>query len=135
MHKRILIVEDSLDTAQTLLYLLRDNGHTVDFAINGYAALVAAERQKPDIVLLDMGLPDFDGLTLIKRLKRTPGLEHTRIIAVTGRSSDEDEQRAMLAGCSGFLRKPVDIKVLEAALAAHPAAGPGNGPAPQRPKP
>lgn len=116
-RKRILLIEDSLDTAQTLSFLLRDIGHSVEFAINGYAALTVAERQRPQVVLVDMGLPDFDGISLVRRLKRMPGLEEARIIAVTGRVSDDDERRALAAGCERFLRKPVDPRVLEAVIA------------------
>lgn len=119
---RVLIVEDALDTAQTLSYLLRDAGHEVEFAINGYAALEIAKRQRPDVILLDIGLPDFDGCELVKHLKRLPGLEATRIIALTGRVSD-DEQRALQAGCEQFLRKPVPVAVLETLLGPPPRAG------------
>jgi CheY-like chemotaxis protein len=110
--KRILIVEDSLDTAQTMTYLLRDAGHQVDFAINGYAALEIARKQRPDIMFVDIGLPDFDGVELARRLKRMPGLEHVRVIALTGRVSD-DEARALQAGCEQFLRKPLDPRTME----------------------
>ena len=110
--KRILIVEDSLDTAQTMTYLLRDAGHHVDFAINGYAALEIARKQRPDIMFVDIGLPDFDGIELARRLKRIPGLERMRIIALTGRVSD-DEQRALQAGCEKFIRKPMDPQMME----------------------
>ena len=129
-HLRVLIIEDSLDTAQTRIYLLRDSGHIVEFAINGYAALSAAERHRPDVILLDMGLPDFDGITLVRRLRRMPVLANTRIIAITGRTSDDDEARALAAGCERFLRKPVDPKVLDAVLAggAPPARGPNGQP-------
>jgi len=116
-RQRILVIEDSLDTAQTMIYLLRDSGHLVEFAINGYAAITVAERQKPDVILVDMGLPDFDGVTLVRRLKRIPALAGARVIAITGRTSDDDEARALAAGCERFLRKPVDPKVLDAVLA------------------
>ena len=119
---RILVIEDSLDTAQTMIFLLRDSGHTVEFAINGYAALTVAERQKPDVILVDMGLPDFDGISLIRRLRRIPDVANARIIAITGRTSDDDEARAMAAGCERFMRKPVDPKVLDAVLSGAPAA-------------
>ncbi len=115
-RQRILVIEDSLDTAQTMIYLLRDSGHLVEFAINGYAAITVAERQKPDVILVDMGLPDFDGVTLVRRLKRIPALAGARVIAITGRTSDDDEARALAAGCERFLRKPVDPKVLDAVL-------------------
>src|SRR5688572_27338623 len=89
-RKRVLLIEDSLDTAHTMVFLMRDAGYSVEFAINGYAALTVAERQRPDIVLVDMGLPDFDGIALIRRLKRLPELAHARIIAMTGRVTDDD---------------------------------------------
>ena len=111
---RVLIIEDSLDAGYTISYLLRHSGHSVELAINGYAALSIAEWQKPEVVLLDIGLPDFDGVALVKRLKKLPGMEGTRFIAVTGRVSDDDEARAVAAGCEKFLRKPVDPHVLEA---------------------
>jgi CheY-like chemotaxis protein len=124
---RILVIEDSLDTAQTMLFLLRESGHSVEFAINGYAALTVAERQKPDVILVDMGLPDFDGVTLVRRLRRIPDIANTRIIAITGRTSDDDEARALAAGCERFLRKPVDPKVLDAVLSGAPgSANPAN---------
>lgn len=119
---RILVIEDSLDTAQTMMVLLRSDGHTVDFAINGYVAMTLAERNKPDVILIDMGLPDFDGVTLVRRLRRFPGLAETRFIAVTGRVTDDDEKRALEAGCERFLRKPVDLRVLDAILSAPPGA-------------
>jgi len=111
---RVLIIEDSLDAGYTISYLLRHSGHSVELAINGYAALSIAEWQKPEVVVLDIGLPDFDGLSLVKRLKKLPGMEAARFIAVTGRVSDDDERRAAAAGCEKFLRKPVDPNVLEA---------------------
>jgi CheY-like chemotaxis protein len=111
--RRVLIVEDSLDTVQTLAFLLRDSGHQVEFAINGYAALAIAEHWQPDLVLIDIGLPDFDGCALVRRLRRLPHLENTRYIALSGRVSDDDHQRALAAGCERFLRKPVTPAVLE----------------------
>ena len=109
---RVLVVDDNLDTAQTLAYLLRDAGHITDFAITGASALDIAKRERPELIFLDIGLPDYDGCKLARDLKRTPGLELTRIVAITGRISD-DEDRALEAGCSLFLAKPVDPRTLE----------------------
>jgi CheY-like chemotaxis protein len=122
--KRVLIIEDSLDTAQTLTFLLRDSGHFVECAINGYAGLEIAARQRPNVIFLDIGLPDFDGITLARKLRQLPGLDETRIIAVTGRVSD-DEQRALEAGCELFLRKPIRPEALEAILGQMPTAPDG----------
>src|SRR5437868_397701 len=102
---RILVVEDSLDTAQTLTYLLRGDGHLAEFAINGGSALELAKRHRPELIFLDIGLPDYDGVKLAKDIKRLPGFEKVHIVAITGRNSD-DEQRALDAGCALFLSKP-----------------------------
>jgi CheY-like chemotaxis protein len=118
---RVLIIEDNLDAAQTLSYLLRHAGHAVEYAINGYAALEMAARMLPDVILLDIGLPDFDGCELARRLRRRPGLEAVRIIAMTGRESD-DEQRARAAGCESFFRKPFSVEVLDALISRSPHA-------------
>ena len=109
---RILVVDDSVDTAQSLTYLLRDDGHITEYAINGMAALDLAKRTRPELIFLDIGLPDYDGLKLARDIKKTPGLERTHIVAITGRISD-DEQRALEAGCDLFLSKPLDFRTYE----------------------
>ena len=109
---RVLVVDDSVDTAQTLTYLLRDAGHLVEYATSGRAALDMARQHRPEVVFLDIGLPDYDGCRLAIDLKRTPGLESAKIIAITGRICD-DEDRSLEAGCSLFLAKPVDPRTME----------------------
>jgi CheY-like chemotaxis protein len=113
---RVLVVDDNLDTAETLRFLLRDMGHEVEFAINGRAALECSRRFRPDLVFLDLGLPDFDGCELARLMKAEAGAERLRIIALTGRASDEDRQRARDAGCDEFIVKPLDPRFLESLL-------------------
>lgn len=115
---RVLVVEDNLDTVHTLARLLRDMGHTVDYAINGYAAMELAVRFKPDFILLDIGLPGMDGVDLCKRLRREPALQATRIFAITGYANDELRARALEAGCEAHFTKPLDPRVLEKLLAS-----------------
>src|SRR4051812_213888 len=91
---QVLVVDDNLDQVHTLAYLLRDSGHHVDFAINGIVALDLARRLRPDVILLDIGLPDVIGTTILRNLR---GMQNTRnaiIIAVTGRNLDEKELKA-----------------------------------------
>ncbi|HWA36354.1 MAG TPA: response regulator [Burkholderiales bacterium] len=114
--RRVLIVEDHLDTVHTTARLLREQGHIVDYAINGYAALELAQRFQPDVIFLDLGLPGMDGFDLCGRLRREAGLERVRIFAVTGYAQEADRQRALAAGCDGHFAKPVDIRVLEKLL-------------------
>jgi two-component system CheB/CheR fusion protein len=112
---RVLVVDDDLDTAHSMAWLLRDMGHDVQFAINGYAALDVAKRFRPTVVLLDLGLPDFDGCVLAGRLRREAGLDAVRIVAVTGKG-EEHRERALQTGCDGFYRKPLDPRALQAVL-------------------
>jgi CheY-like chemotaxis protein len=109
---RVLVVEDNLDQVHTLSMLMKLEGHDVEFAINGYAAIDIAESFQPDVVLLDLGLPGLDGFEVCKRMRRHAGLERVRIIAVTGYGTEADKERARAAGCEHHLTKPYDLKQL-----------------------
>ena len=115
--RRVLIVEDHLDTLHSLAYLLRKEGHQVEFAINGYAALDVARRFRPEFVFLDLGLPGLDGFEVCGQLRSEPGFEHTQFIAVTGYAHDEHRVRSRAAGCDLHIVKPADplllLKLLE----------------------
>ncbi|HEY5897562.1 MAG TPA: response regulator [Burkholderiales bacterium] len=115
MKPRVLVIEDNLDHAITTVLLLRDLGHEVECALNGGSGLAAARTFRPDVVLLDVGLPDELGWDVARLLKR----EHPRlrIFAVTGRSAEEDRRRSLEAGCEAHLVKPVDAAAYEALLA------------------
>lgn len=111
-RRRVLIVEDNIDAGRSLAYFLRDVGHQVEHAINGYAAIAIARNLRPDIVFLDLGLPGMDGFTVAREIKREPGLENVRIVVVTGYGQDEYRERALKTGCDIHLIKPVDPKTL-----------------------
>jgi CheY-like chemotaxis protein len=115
-RKRILVVEDNLDTVHTLVLLLRDMGHIVEYAINGYAALDAARKFLPEVVFLDLGLPGMDGFEVCTRLKKEPGMEGVRIISITAYGQDEYRKRSLEAGCELHLLKPVTAGQLADAL-------------------
>ena len=115
--RRVLVVDDNLDTVQSMALLLKLNGHEVQFAINGLAAIDIARKFRPEVIFLDTGLPDFKGDQIANQLKWEPGLENVRIIAVSGRSGDEERQRALACGCEDFRVKPLDPAVLEELLA------------------
>jgi len=114
---RVLVVDDSLDTVHSVAYVLRDMGHHVEFAINGYAALEAARRFQPDVVLLDIRLPDADGWDVARRLKKESAGREVRVIAITGRTREGDRLRSIQAGCEEHLLKPLDWQRLEKLLA------------------
>jgi CheY-like chemotaxis protein len=114
--RHVLVVEDNLDSVHSLVFLLRDMGHHVDYAINGYAALEIAGRTRPEFVFLDLGLPGMDGFHVAKRMKNDPSLAATRIVAITGYAGDEYRVRSKAAGCELHLVKPVTPQTLEKIL-------------------
>src|SRR3954463_12451107 len=107
--RRVLVVEDDLDTVHSMTRLIKLMGHECQFAINGFAALKIAREFKPEIILLDIGFPDFKGYDMAKQLRYEPGLEQTRIIAITA-LPDYNRAHAIEAGCDEFYRKPMDPK-------------------------
>jgi DNA-binding response OmpR family regulator len=110
--RRVLVVEDNLDAVHSLVTLLRQDGHQVDFAINGYAAIEVARRFRPEVVLLDLGLPGLDGFDVCTRLKREPGMEGLRLVAVTAYGSEDYRKRALAAGFDLHILKPYDPQKL-----------------------
>jgi CheY-like chemotaxis protein len=114
--KRVLLIEDNIDTVRSLAFLLSDMGHHVEYAINGYAGIEIAKRFRPEFVLLDIGLPGMDGFEVCSHIKREPGLERTRVIAVTAWAQNEYRVRSRAVGCEMHLVKPVPVHVLEALL-------------------
>lgn len=115
--RKVLVVEDNLDAVHTMAMLIKSMGHEVHFAINGFAALDAARTFKPDVVLLDIGLPDFKGDEIARQLRFEPGLKDVRVIAITGLSLADVEQRALQAGCEQVFVKPMDPAAIEKLLA------------------
>jgi CheY-like chemotaxis protein len=115
--RSVLIVEDNLDGVHSLVLLLREMGHNVEYAINGYSALDLARTFRPEVVLLDLNLPDLSGFEVCRRLKRQAALAHTRFIALTAFGQDSYREAAEAAGCERFFVKPIDPLVLEKLLA------------------
>lgn len=114
--KRVLIIEDSLDSVHTLVLLLRDMGHVVDYAINGYVGLDVARWMRPDFILLDIGLPGMNGYEVCRRIKADPALQAAKVVVVTAYSGDEYREKSRVAGCHLHLVKPVPAGVLEELL-------------------
>jgi CheY-like chemotaxis protein len=113
MKRRILVVDDNLDAAVMLSRLLVLLGHEVQIARDGNSAILLARSMRPEFVVLDIGLPGADGFQVAEMLRRDPGIDGAKIIAVTGRGSAEDVQRAREAGIDQYLLKPVDLPFLE----------------------
>lgn len=109
---RILVVEDNLDAVHSLCLLLREMGHQVEYAINGYVALDAARRFKPDVAILDLGLPGMTGFEVCTQIRRDPELCATKLIALTGYGDESYRKRAEQAGFDRFFVKPLDPNLL-----------------------
>ena len=114
--RRILIVDDNRDSADSMVALLRIAGHEVQAAHTGPAAIQLATLFQPDTVFLDIGLPGMSGLEVVRRLRQLPQTATARIIAMTGYGQPEDRQRSTDAGFDQHLVKPLDLMAVEKVL-------------------
>lgn len=113
---RLLIVEDNRDSADSLKKLLELSGHRVAVAYSGPAGLEAARRDKPDVVVCDLGLPGMDGYAVAAALRADPATAQVRLIAVSGHGSEADQRRCLEVGFALHLTKPIDLVELQQAL-------------------
>lgn len=114
---RVLVVDDGLDHVRSLALLLDTMGHEVEYAINATSAVGVATRFRPDVVFLDLLLPDGHGATLCKELRQRPELGNARIFGISASSRMIDHQLALDAGCTDVLRKPVSAATFERLVA------------------
>lgn len=112
--RRVLIVDDSPSVVRSLRQLLEAETLAVSSAGNGVEALAALERALPDVALVDLEMPQMDGLTLIQRIRSQPGTRHLPVIVITARATPEQLKTAEQLGISGYLIKPVaDAELLQ----------------------
>lgn len=112
MSARILIVDDMEFNLELTARLLKLHGFNTIFANNGKQAVQITEEELPDIVLLDIGLPDIDGWDVIDTLKDIESTKNIPIIALTAHDTIAHKNRAKSSGCAGFLTKPIEIETL-----------------------
>jgi CheY-like chemotaxis protein/anti-sigma regulatory factor (Ser/Thr protein kinase) len=117
-RRHILVVDDNRDAAESLALLLRLFGNEVRTAYDGRIALDAAQAHRPDVVLLDIGLPGLDGLEVCRRLRAQPDGGQMLIVAMTGYGQEEDKRRSREAGFNDHLVKPVDFDALKGLLSS-----------------
>ena len=110
--RRILVVDDNFDAAESLSMLLSITGHETSMAHDGGVAYDCAERERPDVVLLDLGLPTLSGFEVCRRIRQEPWGREIFVIALTGWGQDEDRQKTREAGFDGHLVKPVAYDAL-----------------------
>ncbi len=126
---RILLVEDDALSRDMAARRLRSRGFAVDLAGDGREALQRVDLHRPDLIVLDLGLPFLDGWEVIRRLKADPRTRDIPVVVLTAYTTPQDEARAVEAGCDAFLTKPLRFWQL---LAAIEVLAPASGPAAAR---
>jgi CheY-like chemotaxis protein len=128
---RILVVEDTPHNLELMTYLLEAHGHAVVAAITGTEALAHAHARRPDLIILDVQLPDADGYEIVGALRADPALHDVPTIAVTAYATVGDRDHALAAGFDGYLTKPIDPATFSRSVDQHLPAGLRGG-TPQR---
>lgn len=124
MSARILVVDDNPLNLALATYILASVGYVVEEAIDADDAQKLLRQTTPDLILMDIALPGMDGLTFTRQLKADERLKNVPIVALTASAMHGDEQKALLAGCVGYITKPFNIDQFSQQVAAflHPAA-------------
>lgn len=108
----ILYVEDNVDNRTLVRRVLLSEDYKMIEAVNAAEALKVLETTKPDLILMDINMPDMDGYTLTSKIKTTPGFERVPILALTANVMRGDKEKTLEAGCDGYIQKPLDIDQL-----------------------
>jgi two-component system cell cycle response regulator DivK len=117
--KTILLVEDNTDSARLVVRIMKSHGYRLLHASDGESGLQLAASEKPDLILLDLGLPDLDGQTLIGLFKAMPGLEQVPIVIITAWPPDTAEPMVTAYGCDGYIPKPISARVFPTQIATY----------------
>lgn len=106
---RVLIVEDNMDTYELVRFILEKNGYEVFLAVNGRDGVNAASKQKPDLIVMDLSMPEMDGWTATRLIKQNKQTSAIPLIALTAHVLPGDRQRAVDSGCDEYITKPMDL--------------------------
>jgi CheY-like chemotaxis protein len=116
--KKVLVVEDVDLNRDLVVQLLEDRYHVIE-AVNGQEGVELAERERPELILMDLSLPIMDGWEATRRIKANPDLRSIPVIALTAHAMVGDEKKALAAGCDDYLAKPLDEDALMAKIAKY----------------
>ncbi|MBI3928641.1 MAG: response regulator [Armatimonadetes bacterium] len=108
---RILIVDDNEFNLELFTDVLEGAGYHLSQARDAETAIEMARREQPDLILMDLSLPGIDGFEATRRLKQDPSTACIPILAVTAHAMRGDDERALLAGCQGYISKPIDVRI------------------------
>ena len=106
---RILIVEDNMDTYELVRFILEKNGFETFLAMNGRDGVNAVNKQHPDLIIMDLSMPEMDGWTAMRLIKGEPATSSIPMIALTAHALPSDRKRAFDAGCDEYITKPMDL--------------------------
>jgi DNA-binding response OmpR family regulator len=109
---KILVVDDDPDLVRALRLRLRANNYEIATAADGYAAIATAQKERPDLIVLDLGLPAGDGFVVLQRLQNSDTLSGIPVIVLSARDPQNNEERALKAGAAAFFQKPADNEEL-----------------------
>jgi two-component system, cell cycle response regulator DivK len=112
MSKRILYIEDNPENRMLMRRVLMAEGYIVEEASDGNSGMQKAAESPPDLILMDINLPEIDGYEVTARLKQLPNMSGVPIIAVTANVMKGDREKTLAAGCDGYIQKPIDIDLL-----------------------
>ena len=110
MGARILVVDDNPTNLKLACYLLEEGGYIVEAAVDAEHAQELLKTMTPDLILMDIALPGMDGLTLTRKLKADEELKNVPVVALTAFAMKGDDQKALLAGCAGYITKPIETR-------------------------
>jgi two-component system KDP operon response regulator KdpE len=111
-RSKILVVDDDPDLVRALRLRLRANNYEIATAADGYAAIATAQKERPDLIVLDLGLPAGDGFVVLQRLQDSDALSGIPVIVLSARDPQNNEERALKAGAAAFFQKPADNEEL-----------------------
>ncbi len=120
---KILVVDDDPDLLRAMRLRLRANNYEVSTASDGYTAIASAQKDRPALIILDLGLPVGDGFVVLDRLQASDALSSIPVIVLSARDPQMNEQRALKAGAAAFFQKPADNEELLNVI--HVSLGPG----------
>jgi len=112
LPKKILVVDDNQDSRELVVKVLKNKGYKMIEAINGEEALEKAVAEKPDLILMDISIPDIDGYEVTRRLKAIEEFKDTPIVALTAHAMKGDRAKALEAGSEGYISKPINVREL-----------------------
>ena len=118
-NKRVLVIEDNALNMKLVRSLLAIGKHGIIEAMDAESGIQLAREQQPDLILMDIQLPNMDGLDAARIIKSDPALKDTIIIALTSHAMDGDERKAKEAGCDGYISKPIDTRAFLETMEKH----------------